>query len=250
MTAPSICASTTPSRGPKCSAVAGCSPRCPQPVPGIPIVWAVGCPDRRRRRGPAVRRWRAVLRTRAGFPQRWWWAEAHDDFDQGDAWRSPGTLELGPIHREVTGVIVRPGRGCCGSRRPPWCHLILTGTTGTGRSVRTAIRRRNWTEAEPAGHHTSSRCRYRPSAATSTPTTSSWRERCAAQVRRMGRVIFDGTSHLAALEVGDRRRIVFPNERAARGRSWSRERWTVIRAVPAISRLPGPGNWPYPVCGP
>ena len=47
----------------------------------------------------------------AGFPDRWWWGQAHD-FDGADVSVafSGGVLRLGPIARSVGGVVVRLGR--------------------------------------------------------------------------------------------------------------------------------------------
>ena len=47
----------------------------------------------------------------AGFPERWWWGQAHD-FDGADVSVafSGGLLQLGPLRRDVTGVVVRLGR--------------------------------------------------------------------------------------------------------------------------------------------
>jgi hypothetical protein len=44
----------------------------------------------------------------AGFPLRWWWGQAHD-FGEDDVCVafSGGLLELGPLKRDVTGVVVR-----------------------------------------------------------------------------------------------------------------------------------------------
>ena len=46
----------------------------------------------------------------AGFPRKWWWGQAHD-FDGADVCVafSGGLLEFGPLHRDVTGVVVRLG---------------------------------------------------------------------------------------------------------------------------------------------
>ncbi len=46
----------------------------------------------------------------AGFPDRWWWGQAHD-FDGADVSVafSGGLLRLGPIGRDVAGVVVRLG---------------------------------------------------------------------------------------------------------------------------------------------
>lgn len=50
----------------------------------------------------------------AGFPLRWWWGQAHD-FDEAFKGEdvsvafSGGLLELGPLKRDVTGVVVRLG---------------------------------------------------------------------------------------------------------------------------------------------
>lgn len=47
----------------------------------------------------------------AGFPERWWWGQAHDfgGADVSVAF-SGGLLRLGPVRRDVTGVVVRLGR--------------------------------------------------------------------------------------------------------------------------------------------
>ncbi len=46
----------------------------------------------------------------AGFPKRWWWGQAHD-FGNSDisVAFSGGTLALGPLQKDVTGVVVRLG---------------------------------------------------------------------------------------------------------------------------------------------
>ena len=47
----------------------------------------------------------------AGFPERWWWGQAHDfgDDDVSVAF-SGGLLALGPLRTDIAGVVVRLGQ--------------------------------------------------------------------------------------------------------------------------------------------
>lgn len=140
----------------------------------------------------------------AGFPRRWWWGQAHD-FDGADVSVafSGGLLELGPLHKEVTGVVVRLGEkvvritppawvsGTCDvehwhiEARTPRYHVVLDGRGGDAGPdvlpVPLPGERRNIdTDYEYLAG--SLRC----------------------TVREWGRTVFDGTSQLAGLEVGSR----------------------------------------------
>lgn len=142
----------------------------------------------------------------AGFPQRWWWGEAHD-FDQGDACVafSGGLLELGPIHREVTGVIVRLGSRVLRITPPaPVSSRFDRDDWHWQISARTA---RFVVELDGSGAGRAPHVLPVPVPAERRNIDTDYEFlagtlRCT--VREWGRVIFDGTSHLAALEVGDR----------------------------------------------
>jgi tocopherol cyclase len=140
----------------------------------------------------------------AGFPQRWWWGQAHDfgDADVSVAF-SGGLLELGPLQRDVTGVVVRLGdrvlritppalvSSNCDVRewhidaRTPRYHVVLDGQgTPDGPHVLPVP-----LPAERRNIDTD----YEYLAGTL---------RCT--IREWGRTIFEGTTELAALEVGTR----------------------------------------------
>ncbi len=139
----------------------------------------------------------------AGFPKRWWWGQAHDfgDDDVCVAF-SGGLLALGPIARDAAGVVVRLGdrlirlttptawvRSDLGDWRwtlramSPRYQVVLKGD-GTGLDphvlpVPLPDERRN---IDTDYEHLAGRLR------------------CV--VREFGRVIFDGESELAGLEIG------------------------------------------------
>lgn len=140
----------------------------------------------------------------AGFPRRWWWGQAHDfgDADVSVAF-SGGLLELGPLRRDVTGVVVRlgdriiritppaPVRSDCDvdrwriTARTPRFHVELDG------------------QAVPGGPHVLPV--PLPGERRNIDTDYEYlagRLRCT--VRERGRTLFDGTSELAGLEVGSR----------------------------------------------
>ena len=138
----------------------------------------------------------------AGVPDRWWWGQAHD-FDGEDASVafSGGLLRLGPLARDVNGVVVRlgprvirltppmPTRSEISAdswrlvARSPRFHIELEGD-GAGREphvlpVPLPAERRN---VDTDFEHLAARLHCR--------------------VRERGRVIFDATSLLAGLEIG------------------------------------------------
>ena len=140
----------------------------------------------------------------AGFPERWWWGQAHD-FDGADVSVafSGGLLQLGSMRRDVTGVVVRIGNRVIRmtppasvrshvtdarwtvSARSPRYHVELHGD-GTGADphvlpVPLPVERRN---VDTDFEHLAGQLR--------------------CTVRKFGRVVFDGTCELAGLEIGSR----------------------------------------------
>ena len=102
------------SRGPRRSPVAASSPRSRTSIStGIRTAWVDGPPVRSNSQGSVgFHRCDAACRAQlgCGFPLRWWWGQAHD-FDGADVSVafSGGLLELGPLRRDVAGVVVRVG---------------------------------------------------------------------------------------------------------------------------------------------
>ncbi|HNF05545.1 MAG: tocopherol cyclase family protein [Mycobacterium sp.] len=140
----------------------------------------------------------------AGFPRRWWWGQAHDfgDDDVCVAF-SGGLLELGPLNREVTGVVVRLGDRVI--RITPPALTSYRGGDDRWQIRAQTLRYRVDLDGRgvPEGPH-----------ALPVPLPAERRNidsdfeylagslRCT--VREWGRVIFDGTSELAGLEIGSR----------------------------------------------
>jgi len=140
----------------------------------------------------------------AGFPLRWWWGQAHD-FGAADVCVafSGGLLSLGPIARDVNGVVARVGTKVI-RLTPP---LLVRSRVGDnqwfirGRSPRHEI------ELEGDGRHL-------PPHVLPVPLPDERRNidtdfehlggRLRCRVRESGRLLFEGTSELAALEVGTR----------------------------------------------
>ncbi|MEO3759628.1 tocopherol cyclase family protein [Mycobacterium sp. B14F4] len=139
----------------------------------------------------------------AGFPDRWWWGQAHDfgDADVSVAF-SGGLLALGPLKSDIAGVVVRLG------------DRVIRLTPPTAR-VRSELGERRWTL-----HATSLRYRvdlhgdgsHLEPHALPVPLPAERRNvdtdlehlggRLHCVVREFGKVIFDGRSELAGLEVG------------------------------------------------
>lgn len=140
----------------------------------------------------------------AGFPQRWWWGQAHDfgDADVSVAF-SGGLLELGPVHREVTGVVVQLDDRVLRITPPA---PVTCQTDGRRWHIRARTARY---QVELDGHGAPGGPHVLP-----VPLPREHRNvdtdyeyltgtlRCT--VLEWGQVIFDGTSHLAGLEIGDR----------------------------------------------
>ncbi len=140
----------------------------------------------------------------AGFPLRWWWGQAHDfgDADVCVAF-SGGLLALGPIARDVNGVVVRVGTKVI-RMTPP---LLVRSQVGDnqwfihGRSPRYEI------ELEGDGRHLPPHVLPVPLPGERRNIDTDFEHlggRLRCTVRESGRLIFQGTSELAALEVGTR----------------------------------------------
>lgn len=140
----------------------------------------------------------------AGFPLRWWWGQAHDfgDDDVCVAF-SGGLLSLGPIARDVNGVVVRIG-GTVIRMTPP---VLVRSRVGDnhwlirGRSPRYEI------EVEGDGSRLPPHVLPVPLPGERRNIDSDFEHlggslRCT--VRKGGRLLFEGTSDLAGLEVGTR----------------------------------------------
>ena len=140
----------------------------------------------------------------AGFPLRWWWGQAHD-FGGDDVCVafSGGLLELGPLKRDVTGVVVRLGDRVLRITPP-----ALVSSNCDGRRWHIGARTGRY-RVELDGHGVGAGPHVLP-----VPLPAERRNidtdyeylagtlRC--RVREWGRTIFDGTSELAGLEIGSR----------------------------------------------
>lgn len=143
----------------------------------------------------------------AGFPQRWWWGEAHDFGDDDDVCVafSGGLLELGPLSREVTAVVVRLGSRVLRITPPALVTHSFDRDSWhwqiTARTLQFVV--------ELDGRGISGPPHVLP-----VPIPSERRNvdtdyeylagTLHCRVREWGRVIFEGTSELAGLEVGSR----------------------------------------------
>jgi tocopherol cyclase len=140
----------------------------------------------------------------AGFPQRWWWGQAHD-FDGADVSVafSGGLLELGPLNREVTGVVVRLGRKVIRLTPPMPVRSVIGASYWNirGRSPRYQI------ELEGDGAGLAPHVLPVPLPAERRNGDTDFEHlggRLRLTVKEAGRVIFSGTSELAGLEIGSR----------------------------------------------
>ncbi|MFO7592161.1 MAG: tocopherol cyclase family protein [Acidimicrobiia bacterium] len=138
----------------------------------------------------------------AGFPQRWWWGQAHDfgGADVSVAF-SGGLLSLGPIARMVSGVVVRIGDRVI--RITPPSPVRSEVTPG-----RWSLRARSlrW-QVDLEGDGTALEPHVLP-----VPLPAERRNidtdfehlagRLHCVARERGKVVFDGTSELAGLEIG------------------------------------------------
>jgi len=138
----------------------------------------------------------------AGFPDRWWWGQAHDfgGADVSVAF-SGGLLSLGPIARPVCGVVVRLGERVIRITPPAPVHSEVT-------PGRWAVRARSWrhqVDLDGDGTGIEPYVLPVPLPAERRNVDSDFehlagRLRCV--VRERGQVVFEGTSELAGLEVG------------------------------------------------
>ena len=140
----------------------------------------------------------------AGFPLRWWWGQAHD-FGEADVCVafSGGLLSLGPIARDVNGIVVRIGPKVL-RMTPP---VLVRSRVGDnqwflrGRSPRYEI------VLEGDGRHLPPHVLPVPLPAARRNIDTDFEHlggRLRCTVRERGRLLFDGTSELAGLEVGSR----------------------------------------------
>ena len=140
----------------------------------------------------------------AGFPERWWWGQAHD-FDGADVSVafSGGLLELGPIRRDVTGVIVRLGDHVI-RMTPP---ALVTSHLSEGRWTVRARTPRYQIELNGDGAGLNPHVLPVPLPAERRNVDADFEHlagRLDCVVRKFGRVVFEGTCELAGLEVGSR----------------------------------------------
>lgn len=140
----------------------------------------------------------------AGFPERWWWGQAHDfgDSDVSVAF-SGGLLELGPIRRDVAGVVARVGNRVI-RITPPWL-------------VKSALRESHWAlsarsiryhiELEGDGVGIEPHVLPVPLPAERRNIDTDFEHLAGTihcTISDYGRMLFQGTSELAGLEVGSR----------------------------------------------
>ncbi len=140
----------------------------------------------------------------AGFPERWWWGQAHD-FDGADVAVafSGGLLQLGPIRRDVTGVVVRLGNRVIRLAPPA---LVRSHVSDGHWTVRARTPRY---QIELDGHDAGLSPHVLP-----VPLPAERRNidtdfehlagRLHCSVRTFGRLVFDGTCEMAGLEIGSR----------------------------------------------
>jgi len=140
----------------------------------------------------------------AGFPLRWWWGQAHDfgDDDVCVAF-SGGLLSLGPIARDVNGIVVRVGGKVIRMTPPVLVRSQVSENQWVlrGRSLRYEV------ELEGDGLHRQPHVLPVPLPGERRNIDTDFEHlggRLRCTVRESGRLLFDGTSELAGLEVGTR----------------------------------------------
>ena len=138
----------------------------------------------------------------AGFPDRWWWGQAHD-FDGADVSVafSGGVLSLGPIARAVGGVVVRIGDRVIRITPP----ASVRSEAADGRWVVRARSLRHQIDLEGDGNGLDPHVLPVPLPAERRNVDTDFEHlagRLHCVVRERGRLLFDGTSQLAGLEVG------------------------------------------------
>jgi tocopherol cyclase len=140
----------------------------------------------------------------AGFPERWWWGQAHDfgGADVSVAF-SGGLLQLGPIRKDVTGVVVRIGDRVI-RMTPP---ALVRSHVGDGRWSVQARTPRYQIELDGDGAGLNPHILPVPLPAERRNVDTDFEHlagRLHCTVREFGRVVFDGTCDLAGLEIGSR----------------------------------------------
>ncbi|SEH52844.1 Tocopherol cyclase [Mycolicibacterium rutilum] len=141
----------------------------------------------------------------AGFPERWWWGQAHDfgDADVSVAF-SGGLLALGPLKSDVGGVVVRMGRKVL-RMTPPTAWVRSDLGRHTWRVQATSLRYH--VELFGDGTHLDPHTLPVPLPAERRNIDSDYEHlagRLRCRVTDFGRVVFDGESEIAGLEVGSR----------------------------------------------
>jgi tocopherol cyclase len=140
----------------------------------------------------------------AGFPERWWWGQAHDfgDADVSVAF-SGGLLELGSIRRDVTGVVVRLGNRVIRATPP----AVVRSHVSDGRWTVVARTPRYRIELDGDGNGADPHALPVPLPAQRRNIDTDFEHlagRLHCTVSTFGRVVFDGASELAGLEIGSR----------------------------------------------
>ena len=138
----------------------------------------------------------------AGFPDRWWWGQAHD-FDDADisVAFSGGVLSLGPIAGSVGGVVVRLGERLIRITPPDRVRSEVGTDTWAVRA--TSLRHR--VELFGDGRHLPPHVLPVPLPAERRNVDTDFEHlagRLHCVVRERGKVLFEGTSEMAGLEVG------------------------------------------------
>jgi len=139
-----------------------------------------------------------------GFPLRWWWGQAHD-FGGDDVCVafSGGLLSLGPIARDVNGIVVRVGKKVI-RMTPP---VLVRSEVGDNQWLIRGKSARYEIEIEGDGRHLPPHVLPVPLPAQRRNIDTDFEHlggRLRLTVRESGRLLFNGTSELAALEVGSR----------------------------------------------
>ena len=139
-----------------------------------------------------------------GFPLRWWWGQAHD-FGGDDVCVafSGGLLSLGPIARDVNGIVVRVGKKVT-RMTPP---VLVRSEVGDNQWLIRGKSRRYEIELVGDGRHLPPHVLPVPLPAQRRNIDTDFEHlggRLHCTVRESGRLLFEGTSELAALEVGTR----------------------------------------------
>jgi tocopherol cyclase len=140
----------------------------------------------------------------AGFPERWWWGQAHDfGGDDVSVAFSGGLLQLGPLRSDVTGVVVRLGDRVI-RMTPP---ALVRSQLSDGRWTVRARTPRYQIDLDGDGTGLDPHVLPVPLPAERRNIDNDFEHlagRLHCTVRKFGRVVFDGTCELAGLEVGSR----------------------------------------------